>query len=93
MARYVPQRGDVVWLDFHPQSGHEQTGRRPGIVISPREYNRKTGLAIFCPITSRSKGYPFEVAVAADSPVSGVVLTDQLRDLDWRARNVKFIAR
>ncbi len=93
MARYVPQRGDLVWLDFYPQSSREQAGRRPAIVISPREYNQKTGLAVFCPVTSRSKGYPFEVALAADSPVFGVVLADQVRNLDWRARRVKFIAR
>jgi mRNA interferase MazF len=93
MPRYVPERGDLVWLDFHPQSGHEQAGRRPAVVISPKVYNQKTGLAIFCPVTSRSKGYPFEVPVAPHLPVSGVVLTDQLRNLDWRARKVKFIAR
>ena len=83
---YVPARGDVVWLQFSPQAGHEQTGRRPAVVVSPEAYNAKVGLALLCPITSAVKGYPFEVAIPAKLKVSGVVLADQLKGLDWRAR-------
>jgi mRNA interferase MazF len=90
---YIPERGDVVWLDFHPQTGHEQTGRRPAVVLSPRAYNGKVGLALFCPITSRVKGYPFEVAVPANCGVMGVVLADHVKNLDWRARRAEFICR
>ncbi|MCX5975402.1 MAG: endoribonuclease MazF [Coprothermobacterota bacterium] len=82
----IPQRGDVVWITLNPQAGHEQTGRRPAIVLSPKEYNGKTGLAIFCPITSQIKGYPFEVLIPAGLPVMGVVLSDQVKSLDWHAR-------
>jgi len=93
MARFVPDRGDLVWLDFEPQRGHEQSGRRPAIVISPRSYNGKIGLAFFCPVTSQIKGYPFEVALPEDSRVKGVVLADQIKSLDWRARRARFIER
>jgi len=89
--RYVPERGDVVWLDLSPQAGHEQAGRRPAIVVSPRAYNKKVGLALFCPITSRVKGYPFEVDLPEGFYVQGVVLADQLRSLDWRARSARLI--
>jgi mRNA interferase MazF len=89
---YVPRRGDVVWLDFDPQAGHEQAGRRPAIVLSPTEYNRKVGLAIFCPVTTRVKGYPFEVAIPDGFSISGVVLADQVRNFDWRVRNAKLIS-
>lgn len=89
---YVPERGDAVWLDFNPQSGHEQAGRRPAIVISPSSYNKKVGLALFCPITNQAKGYPFEAAIPKGVKVTGVVLSDQLKSLDWRARNIEFIA-
>lgn len=93
MARpYVPSRGDFVWLEFDPQSGHEQAGRRPALVISPREYNRRAGLALCCPVTSRVKGYPFEVAVPAGSKVEGAVLADQVKSLDWRGRKAAWIA-
>ena len=88
---YVPSRGDVVWLTFSPHSGHEQSGRRPAIVVSPRQYNEKTELAFFCPITSRKKGYPFEVELPLSSPVNGVILADQLKSLDWKARQAEFI--
>lgn len=88
---YVPSRGDLVWLNFTPQSGHEQGGKRPAIVLSPREYNLKTSLAILCPITSKIKGYPFEVPISSKK-ISGVVLADQVKNLDWRARNVEFIS-
>ncbi len=90
---YVPERGDAVLLDFNPQSGHEQAGRRPAIVVSPSSYNRKVGLALFCPITNQAKGYPFEVAIPKNAKVSGVVLSDQIKSLDWQARNVEFIAK
>ncbi len=90
MKNYIPSRGDLVWLNFTPQSGHEQGGKRPAIVLSPRSYNMKTGLAILCPITSKIKGYPFEVPVSLKK-VSGVVLADQVKNLDWQARNIEFI--
>ena len=93
MARFVPNRGDLVWLDFEPQRGHEQSGRRPAIVILPRSYNGKIGLALFCPVTSQIKGYPFEVALPDDSRVKGVVLVDQIKSLDWRVRRARFIER
>lgn len=88
-ATYVPDRGDVVWLDFDPQAGHEQRGKRPALVLSPRRYNEKVGLALLCPITSQVKGYPFEVKIS-EKKISGVVLSDQIKSLDWRARKVKY---
>jgi mRNA interferase MazF len=91
--RYSPDRGDLVWLQFNPQAGHEQAGRRPALVISPGAYNRRVGLALFCPITSQVKGYPFEVELPSSLPVAGVVLSDQVKSLDWRARRAKRIAR
>ncbi len=87
--RYVPNRGDVVWLHFNPQAGHEQAGHRPALVISPRAYNGRVGLALFCPVTSQVKGYPFEVQLPPGLEVSGVVLADQLKSLDWRIREAK----
>jgi len=92
VAQYVPERGDFVWLEFSPQSGHEQAGRRPGIVLSPNSYNGRSGLALCCPITSRSKGYPFEVPIPGGLAISGVVLSDQLRCLDWQSRRASFVA-
>jgi len=92
-AGYVPERGDAVWLDFDPQAGREQAGRRPAVVLSPAAYNSKSGLAILCPITSRVKGYPFETALPEDSPVQGIVLSDHARSLDWQSRKAKFICR
>ena len=87
MARaYVPDRGDIVWLQFDPQAGHEQAGRRPAFVVSPRAYNRKVGLALFCPVTSRVKDYPFEVRLPESGKARGAVLSDQMKSLDWRAR-------
>ena len=88
---YLPSRGDIVWLDFSPQSGHEQAGRRPAVCISPKAYNEKVGLAIFCPVTSTQKGYPFEVALPDELPIKGVVLADHVKNLDWRARNATYI--
>jgi mRNA interferase MazF len=90
---YCPQRGDVVWLSFNPQAGHEQAGHRPALVLSPREYNHKVGLALFCPITSQVKGYPFEVSIPADLPVSGVILSDQIKNLDWKSRRASFCCK
>ncbi len=89
MAKYVPSRGDIIWITFNPQTGHEQAGRRPGIVLSPENYNGRAGLALICPITSQAKGYPFEVRLPDKLPVHGVVLTDQIRSLDWRARQAE----
>jgi mRNA interferase MazF len=91
--RYVPARGDAIWLTFAPQAGHEQAGRRPALVLSPASYNGKVGLAILCPITSQVKGYPFEVATPAGSRVSGVILADQVKSLDWRVRQAEFICK
>jgi mRNA interferase MazF len=90
---YIPDRGDAVWLDFDPQAGHEQAGRRPAIVISPKAYNQKVGLALFCPVTNQVKGYPFEVEIPKGSRVKGVVLTDQIKSLDWRERSAEFITK
>ncbi len=92
-TRYVPDRGDIVWLQFAPQAGHEHSGHRPALVISPRAYNAKVGLAIFCPITSRVKGYPFEVVLPAGGKATGAVLADQVKSLDWKARKAKLLAR
>jgi mRNA interferase MazF len=92
MVIYVPDRGDIVWLQFNPQSGHEQSGKRPALTLSPKEYNQKTGLAIFCPITSQEKGYPFEVKVGGNR-ISGVILADQVKSLDWRKREAEFIVK
>ena len=88
---YVPNRGDVVWLSFDPQSGREQAGRRPALVLSPRAYNQRTSLAIACPITSQIKGYPFEVTLPPDSQIQGVILCDQVKSLDWRVRRADFV--
>jgi mRNA interferase MazF len=93
MASYVPERGDIIWLEFDPQTGHEQSGRRPGLIVSPKAYNQRVGLALVCPITSRAKGYPFEVAIPQGLPCAGVVLVDQIKSLDWRARKANFITR
>jgi mRNA interferase MazF len=90
--RYVPDAGDLVWLTFDPQAGHEQAGRRPALVLSPRLYNEKAGLALVCPVTTRRKGYPFEVPVNAPG-ISGVVLADHVKSVDWRARRATRAAR
>jgi len=88
---YVPRRGDVVWINLDPQAGHEQLGRRPAVVLSPEAYNRRVGLAIFCPVTNQIKGYPFEVLIPAGLQVTGAILSDQVKSLDWRARNTERI--
>jgi|SRR5882724_7535719 len=90
---YVPDRADAVWITLHPQAGHEQAGRRPALVLSPASYNGKVGLAIVCPITNQIKGYPFEVLVPAGLSISGAVLSDQAKSLDWRARKAELICK
>lgn len=87
---YVPDAGDLVWLTFDPQAGHEQRGRRPALILSPRIYNAKARLALACPVTSHVKGYPFEVALPTASTITGVVLADHVRNVDWEARRVVF---
>jgi mRNA interferase MazF len=93
VSQDAPERGDLVWLRFDPQAGHEQSGRRPAFVLSPGEYNRKVGLALICPVTSRVKGYPFEVVLPEGLPATGAILADQLESLDWEARRAEFICR
>jgi mRNA interferase MazF len=88
---YVPQCGDVVWITLNPQAGREEAGRRPAVVVSPQSYNGKVGLAIFCPVTGQIKGYPFEVLIPAGLPVTGAILSDQVKSLDWRARRAELI--
>ena len=90
---WVPDRGDLVWLTFSPQAGREQAGRRPALVLSPALYNGKTNLAVVCPITSHSKGYPFEVVLPAGSPIEGCILSDHLKSVDWRERQAELIGR
>jgi mRNA interferase MazF len=90
---YVPARGDVAWLTLDPQSGREQAGRRPVLVLSPLAYNQRVGLAVVCPITTVTKGYVFEVAIPAGMPAKGVILSDHVKNLDWRTRNVELICR
>lgn len=87
---YVPDRGDIVWLDFNPVRGHEQSGRRPALIISSKKYNAKSGLALVCPITSHIKGYPFEVEFKTKA-VQGVILADQIRGVDWSERRAEKI--
>jgi mRNA interferase MazF len=93
MSAYTPGRGDIVWLSFSPQTGHEQAGRRPGLVLSPMKYNGRVGLMLACPITSKAKGYPFEVGIPEGVGVSGVILSDQLRSVDWKERGAEFAGR
>lgn len=90
---FVPDRGDFVWVALSPTAGHEQAGRRPALVISPKAYNRKTGLCVLCPATRQAKGYPFEVEIGGVDGTSNVILSDQVRSVDWRARNITLIHR
>jgi mRNA interferase MazF len=92
-AAYVPDRGDAIWITLTPQAGHEQAGRRPAVVLSPASYNSKVGLAVLCPITSQIKGYPFEVVIPDGLRVSGAILADQVKSLDWRTRKAELICR
>ena len=87
----APDRGDVVMISFSPQSGHEQAGRRPAVVLSPKQYNEKTGLSIMCPVTSKVKGFPFEVELPEGMKTKGVILTDQVKNLDWQARGASIV--
>jgi mRNA interferase MazF len=87
--RYVPERGDVVWVSFSPTEGHEQAGHRPALVLSPSSYNARSGLMLCCPITSKVKPYPFVVPILGDADIAGAALADQLRSLDWRVRRAK----
>ena len=91
--RFVPERGDIVWLECDPQAGHEQKGVRPALVLSPKPYNARVGLALCCPITSHAKGYPFEVPIPHGLPAAGVILADHVKNLDWRARRAKLLCR
>jgi mRNA interferase MazF len=91
--RFVPERGDFVWIDLNPRKGHEQAGRRPALVLSPSSYNRKTGLCVICPATRQAKGYAFEVTQFMPDGSVSVVLSDHVRCVDWKTRNVKFIVR
>ena len=87
---YIPQRGDIVWIDLDPSKGSEMRKTRPALVVSPSSYNEKVGLALLCPITSHKKGYPFEVELSSKGNVRGVILSDQIKSLDWKIRNAKF---
>ncbi len=90
---YIPNRGDIVWITFNPQAGHEQAGRRPALVLSPSAYNGKVGLAILCPITSQIKNYPFEVIIPDGLKIGGAILSDQVKSLDWKARQAEFVCK
>ena len=90
MDNYIPDRGDVVWINMNPQAGHEQAGRRPAVVLSPYSYNAKVGLALFSPVTNQIKGYPFEVIIPEGFKITGAILSDQVKSLDWKVRNVEF---
>jgi mRNA interferase MazF len=93
MDSYVPEQGDFVWINMNPQLEHEQAGRRPAIILSPVAYNKKVALAILCPITKQTKGYPFEVIIPIGLGVNGVILSDQVKSFDWKARNTVFIGK
>ncbi len=93
VKEYIPKRGDIVWLQFKPQTGREQSGKRPAIVLSHENYNKVVGLGIFCPITSKIKAYPFEVLLPQKIEVKGVILSDQVKSFDWRKRNAQFICK
>lgn len=91
VAPHIPDRGDAIWLNVHPQAGHEQAGRRPAVILSPAAYNGRVGLALLCPITTQQKDYPFEVRIPLQLRVQGVVLADRIQSLDWRVRRAEFI--
>jgi len=92
-VKFVPKRGDLIWLNFSPAAGHEQAGRRPALVLSHESYSRNSGMAVVCPITSRAKGYPFEMEIGLGAPASGVVLADAIRNIDLRVREPEFIGK
>jgi len=89
----IPDSGDFIWITFDPQAGHEQAGRRPALVLSPRTYNQKSGFALVCPMTNQAKGYPFDVAVPRGHGVTGVVLADQVKSVDWQARRAERLGK
>ena len=89
----IPDRADLCWLNLSPQAGHEQAGRRPVLILSPQLYNRHSGLAIICPVTNQVKGYPFEVTIPPGLSVTGVILSDHVKSVDWQARNLQFIGK
>ena len=91
MARYAPERGELVWLDFDPPAGHEQAGKRPALVLSPKAYNQRTSLALIVPVTNRIKGYPFEVPIPSGHPVTGIVLADQAKSLSWQEHGAELV--
>ena len=93
MSKYIPERGDVVWINMNPNVGHEQAGRRPAVVLSPSAYNGKVGLALLCPVTNQIKGYPFEVVIPEGIDVSGAILSDQVKSLDWEGRDAEFFVK
>jgi mRNA interferase MazF len=93
MPAYCPKRGDVVWISFNPQAGHEQAGHRPALIVSPEPYNKKVGLALLCPITTKVKGYPFEVAIPKGLKAKGAILSDQIKSLDWKARKASLLCK
>jgi mRNA interferase MazF len=93
MPAFVPDAGDLIWLTFDPQAGHEQAGRRPALVLSPKSYNQKSGLALACPVTNQIKSYPFEVPVPGNCGVRGVILADHVKSLDWKQRQAERIGR
>ena len=93
MDSYVPEQGDLVWINMSPQLGHKQAGRSPAIILSPAAYNKKVGLAILCPITNQIKGYPFEVEIPSGLQVKGAILSDQVKCLDWKVRKAEFICK
>lgn len=90
---YISKKGDIIWINFNPQSGREQMGRRPALVVSPNIYNRKVGLIIVCPITTKIKNYPFEVKIPDTLIISGVVLSDQVKSLDYQTREAEFVCK
>ncbi len=90
-GEFVPDRGDLIWIEFMPQAGHEQSGRRPALVLSSKSYNLPRGLVVLCPISSRVGGYDFEVPLQSVAGISGVILSDQVKSMDWRARYAQHI--
>lgn len=92
-STYIPERGDIVWIDFNPTKGHEQAGRRPALVLSRKIYNIKSERAVVCPITSSINNYPFEVLISGSKKTNGAILVDQIRSIDWKARKTTFIEK
>jgi mRNA interferase MazF len=92
-SAYTPERGDLIWIDLNPRTGHEQSGRRPALVLSPKSYNRRTGLCIICPATRQSKGYAFEVTVVGEKQQKSVILADHVRSVDWKMRKAQFVQK